>query len=747
MAMPTAANDVTAGVSQISLGDTPLLWHDATTELLQATSELKLGQLVKDDSFSLYDSIGALEIMDAKMDSGLIPPNEGPDAFDVCKPMLPEEVVGLMDQLLAAEMSWHTATSLSQTVFTSLHVEHVLSQYSKNPHAGISLISFLRDEEAAPESSGSPEALMHYVFRPYVLALIKCVDHARERMLQGQLYEDEDVSTMTFGWSPLEYTQCEDVLTLLDAANKWLEEHSGYLTNKVAQALQSRIALRWAFLVALSTPSIAESITAFQLCLEHVEDASETRSSAKEVPKAFSMSVQRTLASQIPPRQMMLMSVDDGYAYLERMCSDMRGLMVISEYVSGTDLFNYFQAFAVRRPVASGYVRASLQIFFLQDLRILGKITLQQFMVDLITEFAGVHQHVSINAPEDASEQAVRAHQLVQDFLQKAAIPTVDLFRVFCHNRARLRRNMIKMLYEFDALQVEAEAIDAEILTLLNQQPLQTERGPSHPYPLSSWVYHNKLQLMETIILLGFELELYQPYEWSLMYWYLDYVLDVHRHHLERTKVHISAPKAAPKPSSKKSKKNKKPTPPPMHPSDASALAFVESLHLQTVSYGHLSRGCFRLTAALTKLGLISRPERSKLAESTWYNLRLKPFLRIGAPEFVPFDDFKSVTNVERVNATALLEVTQDYFAQAKKSIELFAKLPIDVKRTSLCESLHKASCSDLLRSCVANSVFLQVVRKMPTAIIASSGKIIKAEAKYHAWFQSLSLGDKPKKV
>jgi N-alpha-acetyltransferase 35, NatC auxiliary subunit len=44
--------------------------------------------------------------------------------------------------------------------------------------------------------------------------------------------------------------------------------------------------------------------------------------------------------------------------------------------------------------------------------------------------------------------------------------------------------------------------------------------GPQYAYPLCSWVFHVKLTVVETVLLMGFELDLYQPYEYVLIYRY-----------------------------------------------------------------------------------------------------------------------------------------------------------------------------------------------------------------------------------
>jgi hypothetical protein len=47
--------------------------------------------------------------MDSKMDSGFLEPGETlEDDYDTLIPLLPEELIGIMDQLLCHEMAWHS---------------------------------------------------------------------------------------------------------------------------------------------------------------------------------------------------------------------------------------------------------------------------------------------------------------------------------------------------------------------------------------------------------------------------------------------------------------------------------------------------------------------------------------------------------------------------------------------------------------------------------------------------------------
>ena len=61
------------------------------------------GQVVRAPDFSFLDALGALEIMDPKTDSGVIDDDEVDPPRDIGT-LLPEEVIWVMDQLLAREV-------------------------------------------------------------------------------------------------------------------------------------------------------------------------------------------------------------------------------------------------------------------------------------------------------------------------------------------------------------------------------------------------------------------------------------------------------------------------------------------------------------------------------------------------------------------------------------------------------------------------------------------------------------------
>jgi len=68
-------------------------------------------------------------------------------------------------------------------------------------------------------------------------------------------------------------------------------------------------------------------------------------------------------------------------------------------------------------------------------------------------------------------------------------------------------------------MESKCEEIDSELKDLIREEPKALNDSPNYAFSLSSWVYHYKLKQMEWVIFLGFELEVYLPYEFAGMFW------------------------------------------------------------------------------------------------------------------------------------------------------------------------------------------------------------------------------------
>lgn len=216
-------------------------------------SGLVPGQMVCSASFTLMDSMAALQIMDPRMDSGIypIPPHLIADCdkfpqrdvtipqFDPDARLSATEICWIMDRLLACEIEWHKGASLSQTIHTCLYV-HSLSSISPR---------------ASQVKGESPNLLVCRVLRPFLIALLRSVGLVWDEVAKGNLIDGEDFNCDKGGISLLEEVSLDEVEAWLGDAISYIQAlgdsryHSHYsscdiLTSDEAEALLVRIQLR-----------------------------------------------------------------------------------------------------------------------------------------------------------------------------------------------------------------------------------------------------------------------------------------------------------------------------------------------------------------------------------------------------------------------------------------------------------------------------------------------------------------------
>lgn len=215
------------------------------------------------------------------MDSGYIPPG---DTFEpevgISSGLEAKEVLWIMDHLFCQEIAWLDGYPLSQTVFTSLHINAMLAPD--------------QDYIASFKKAGPA---VNMVLRPFCLALLKCCQLSLQLIQSQTFYDEEDFVTHLFGRELEPHLKGEGHEISLQEALEWLER-SG-LPKSVGEALESRLTVRIHMLAALSGESgswrdIRRIISTFL----------QSHKLARPAPKAFSEKIQRQLATSTPPRAM-----------------------------------------------------------------------------------------------------------------------------------------------------------------------------------------------------------------------------------------------------------------------------------------------------------------------------------------------------------------------------------------------------------------------------------------------------------
>ena len=103
-------------------------WIDITQQFKEACRGLDVGELVHDANFGLFEGMSAFEMMDPKMDSGIIglPTSQPSKAISDLKlsgfSIL--EITSIVDGTLCCIASWLEGGSMAQTVFANIYLHN-----------------------------------------------------------------------------------------------------------------------------------------------------------------------------------------------------------------------------------------------------------------------------------------------------------------------------------------------------------------------------------------------------------------------------------------------------------------------------------------------------------------------------------------------------------------------------------------------------------------------------------------------
>ena len=110
--------------------------------------------------------------------------------------------------------------------------------------------------------------------------------------------------------------------------------------------------------------------------------------------------------------------------------------------------------------------------------------------------------------------------ELTERFFGRAVHPMSELLRVYCQPRARQQEKAERVLDFLADLQHETERIDH----LQNEVAMKTDPARQHLACYASWVLYHTLSLMIDYVVMGLEYNLYSPFEYHYVYWYLEYL-------------------------------------------------------------------------------------------------------------------------------------------------------------------------------------------------------------------------------
>lgn len=369
----------------------------------------------------------------------------------------------------------------------------------------------------------------------------------------------------------------------------------------------------------------------------------------------------------------------------------------------------------------------------------LGKMSVRQLLDDDLSSLVLAEDPLldprndKIEVPHDPRFNMARR---METFRERAAHSYLDILRTLCQNRCRTRRDFTHTIIEWENLQLDAEELDQELREFTREVPVLDQTISSEPiysFPLSSWAYFYKLRQMEWIVQIGFELEVYQVDELAGMYWYLQHLTQTRIRHVERIRGFTMRRFAA--------SGQERSLPSQKDLSFGRSLSYINYTMLEATATHGFADALSCLYIVLHRRGLIPSPPLPYSNDALRYELRMKPFLPIGLPEFFPYEQFQFAVSQSDESTADLLTFAAEAVARARKDFELLSKLDGATARYLGSEEAWKKNVKDCLRACISASISISVVKRASDTAESTGKELdIKVEVPpvgqgYHDWW------------
>ncbi|XP_051923783.1 N-alpha-acetyltransferase 35, NatC auxiliary subunit [Hippocampus zosterae] len=643
-------------------------WVDITHDFKSSCKELSLGELLHDMLFGLFEAMSAIEMMDPKMDAGMIGNQVNRKVLNFeqaikehaikVKDLSLPELIGIMDTCFCCLITWLEGHSLAQTVFTCLYVHN-------------------------------PDLIEEPALKAFALGILKICDIAREKVNKAAVFEEEDFQAMTYGFrmannvTDLRVTgMLKDVEDELQKKVKSTRSRQGEQRNPEVElehqqylALFNRIKFTRLLLTALiaftkkETSSVGEAqklvaqaadlLSAIHSSVQHgIQSQNDTTKGDHPIMMGFEPLVNQRLLPPTFPRYAKIIKREDMVAYFGKLIERIKTVCDVINTTNLHGILDFFCEFSEQSPCVLS--RSLLQTTFLIDnKKVFGTHLMQDMIKDALRYFV---------SPPVLSYKCClfnnhQAKDYIDSFVTHCSRPFCSLIQIHGHNRARQRDKLGHILEEFATLQDEAEKVDAALHSLL----IKYEPQRQHLACLGTWILYHNLRIMIQYLLSGFELELYSMHEYYYVYWYLSEFLYAW---LMSTLSRADASQMAEERileeqvkgrSSKKSKKKKKVRP-------------LSKEITMSQAYQNMCAGMYKTMVALDMDGKVHKPQFELDSEQVRYKHRFAPFNSVVTPPPVHYIQFKEMSDLKKYNpapgSADLYLAASKHFQQAKFILE-----------------------------------------------------------------------------
>ena len=513
---------------------------DITTLIEACAASLNYSNpmLCNEETFSLHDSMAALELMDRKMDccdlsAALIHPNNDPTLL-----MPPRNIpTGLDDELVPLpwnELTVHDASSIgleilsrlesllsgasvAESTYTCLYAHNavLIDMKERLWTQQFDSMNILLEES---QDSNIPQFLVYAT----TLALVEISDVIRSIVMHADIYEEEDFSINTFGIQFFPDADRPRIIKTIEEARKRLsklrdEEYSSdvIIMDHILEFQLLFLQICSSLAKLSTTPALDVTKEAQLMSREGVKVLNKIMSLLDEQPnptrsndilnRCFDPFVYRPLVGSAPVRKVSMHSPRESLPILSKLLSEV-DWAVCKLLLEGSTLLQ---------------IRQMLNRASLSSVNILSRslIVLNLYFDD---KLLGRHPLASLIGSDVAQlmhlPKALLDSIHGQAFLGRLCKPIYDALKLLVFNRNRQRVYMESiMFYDWSVLQQEASVVDMHH---------RQEHGVELPSYFTYYAIYFMSWLMDYYVALGIELRLYcGHHDLAVAFWYRDFLL------------------------------------------------------------------------------------------------------------------------------------------------------------------------------------------------------------------------------
>ncbi|CAI0629395.1 unnamed protein product [Linum tenue] len=451
------------------------VWVDATPLLQAACTDLLDGELIHGENFNLFAAMSALEIMDPKMDSGMI-----------CKYYSVDEAIE--DGVGPVPISFDRTTDVQCTLDI---MDHLLACEEED------LFTMAYGLPLDGDGDEKSLSLLNAVEENLCRQLRACkAQSSRRKQDMEPLQSDID----------MEEGYCKALLCRLRFRKHFFHVLACMRRpqGKGLELARKHIASSISELECIRKSADFLISTASGGCSIGIED--RTTASGRK-PIGFDASLNSRVSAPAPPRSIKMLSWNKAIEYFEKLLRDLDFICSYSLDPSLEVLLRFVTQFQSSRPDL--VARSHLQLLLVQEGRLYGRDP----MFAVITRAAGL--------PETTKNHDIQRYESVMQLGQLV----INMLKIVCTNTAWQRRKLGKSLQDWRVIYVQLELAFTnkfgEVLATSND-----ENGVARVVKqILIWLEEQAYWIAFRFLMLGFELELYSPSEFFMVYWYLYAVL------------------------------------------------------------------------------------------------------------------------------------------------------------------------------------------------------------------------------